>query len=113
VAPLIQPRNDRILIERIEAPQQGIVLTDPDKSIRGKVLAVGPKVDTAKVGDLVLFNSKWNDFAGDHYEDLPLGADKRLHLIQEADVIGILDMSEYRPVHPCASFPVKYLQYSK
>jgi len=89
---LIQPRNDRILIELLEEEQKGLVLlTNPDKSIKGKVVAVGPKVDTAKIGDLVLFNSKWNDFAGDYYSDLPLGADKRLHLIQEADILAIVN----------------------
>jgi co-chaperonin GroES (HSP10) len=89
---LIQPRNDRVLIERLEEGQKGpIQLTDPDKSIKGKVVAIGPKVDTAKVGDLVLFNSKWNDFATDHYDDLPIGADKKLHLLQEADILAIVN----------------------
>lgn len=99
---MIQPRNDRVLIQRID-PEPGLItLTDADKGLRGKVLAVGPGkwVDGeleplgVKVGDTVLFNSKWNDFADDHYgkhvKDLPLGADPKVHLLQEADIIGIL-----------------------
>ncbi len=99
---MIQPRNDRVLIERIEEVRGNISLTDAPKSIKGKVIAVGAgKLDEdgclvpleVQVGDVVLFNSKWNDLAGDHYDDLPLGIDPklRLHLVQEADIIGILD----------------------
>lgn len=89
---MIQPRNDRVLIQRID-PEPGLItLTDADKGLRGKVLAVGPGKDGEKlcveVGDTVLFNSKWNDFSSDHYEDLPLGADKQLHLVQEADIFA-------------------------
>jgi co-chaperonin GroES (HSP10) len=42
---MIKPRNDLVLIERIEKPQTGaIILPDvaKEKSILGKVLAVGP-----------------------------------------------------------------------
>lgn len=38
---MIQPQNDRVLIQRIEEPT-GILLTDRPKSIKGLVLAVGP-----------------------------------------------------------------------
>jgi len=37
----LQPRNDRVLIRRIEEPSY-ILLTDKPKSIKGIVLAVGP-----------------------------------------------------------------------
>lgn len=91
---MIHPRNDRVLIERIDPKPGLIALTDPDKGLKGKVLAVGPGKNgypmCVEVGDTVLFNSKWNDFSGDHYEDLPIGADKRLHLVQEADIFAIL-----------------------
>lgn len=78
------------------------MLTDIDKGIKGEVLAVGPGkwVDGSrrklqvKPGDKVVFNSKWNDFAEDHYgatcRDLPVGSDPNLHLVQEADIIGII-----------------------
>ena len=41
------------------------------------------------VGQKILFNSKWNDFAANFEDDLPLGADARLHLIQEGDIFSI------------------------
>lgn len=117
---MILPRNDRVLIQRIEEQRSSIVLTDADKSLKGKVLAVGPgrwipgeywwvkHYDVVRdsfirkwewveghrepvslmPGDIVHFSSKWNDLAGDHYEDLPLEADPMLHLVQEADVFA-------------------------
>jgi len=92
---LILPRNDRVLVERIPEPQVGLILA-PDiakeKSLSGKILAIGPKVDMVEPGMIVLFNSKWNDFANDYYDDLPVGADKNLHLIQEADIFGIVNV---------------------
>lgn len=138
---MIEPRGDRIVIQRIEEPS-AIVLTDAAKSIKGVVLAVGPgkwhpgewwyfksfqfygtcrcegRCDCADegwhwiegyrepldvhVGDKVLFNSRWNDFSagenkgtgadgkGPLERPLPLNADSLLHLVQEADIIGIV-----------------------
>jgi co-chaperonin GroES (HSP10) len=100
---VIEPMNDYILVERLPEPEQKGRIIIPDvaqeKGIKGKVLAVGPgkwieginggrvrRTPEVKPGDFVLFNSKWNDFAGDHYDDLPIGSDPRLHLVQEADV---------------------------
>lgn len=41
------------------------------------------------VGERVAFNSRWNDFrAGDYSQELPIGADETLHLVQEADIFG-------------------------
>jgi Chaperonin 10 Kd subunit len=99
---MIQPRHDRVLIRRLEGPPIGITITDAPKSIKGQVLAVGPDVDTVKVGMTVLFNSKWNDLA--HAENIGTGADgkgplerplsykldKNIHLVREADIFGIL-----------------------
>ena len=99
-----------MLIQRIEEPSL-IRLTDAPKGIKGIVLAVGPgKRDEdgdlvpldVKPGDKVLFNSKWNDLAascnvgtgadgsGPLERPLPLGADPTLHLVQEADIFGII-----------------------
>ena len=95
----IQPRNDRVLIQRIDEQKGPIALTDAPRSLKGKVLAVGPgkrdadgefQATVVRPGDLVLFNSVWNDFSSDYYDALPLGADPMLHLIQEADIFGIL-----------------------
>jgi len=89
---MIQPRNDRVLIERLDEPQKGLIIAPQiaeEKSLKGKILAVGPKVDTAKVGDLVLFNSKWSDLAPDHYEN-DYRYDAKLHLVQEGDIFAIL-----------------------
>lgn len=111
---MIEPRNDYLLVEREETPQGLIVLPDIalEKSIYGRVLSVGPgkwlpgewwkvkgqwewfdgerRAMAVRPGMRVAFNSKWNDFAGDYHDDLPLGADKRLHLIQEGDIISVL-----------------------
>ena len=87
---MIEPRNDYLLVEREETPQGIIYLTNPDKSLYGRVLAVGPKCCCVRKGMRIMFNSKWNDFAADHYQDLPLGANKRLHLIQEGDIFSIV-----------------------
>lgn len=93
----IQPHNDFVLIERIEQPETSrITLTDKAKSIIGKVLAVGPgkrnpdnprqRVPlTIKVGDMVYFNSRWNNL-GDNYETVDWRYRDDLHLVQEADV---------------------------
>ena len=98
---MILPRNDLVLIERIDTPPMGtIVVPDiaQEKSILGRVLAVGPgkliegvngdmvrKPVEVKVGDVVYFNSKWSDFSGSHYSDDQL-YDRNLHLVMEADI---------------------------
>lgn len=95
---MIEPLQDYVLIERIEeAPKGLIVIPDVarEKSIKGKVLAVGPgkRVDgirkpvDVKVGELVLFNSKWSEFSSSHYADDQL-RDRKLHLVMEADIFG-------------------------
>jgi co-chaperonin GroES (HSP10) len=38
----LQPRNDRVLIRRIDEQRGPIVLTDAPKGLKGTVLAVGP-----------------------------------------------------------------------
>lgn len=90
----ILPRNDRIVVRRHPPKQQkgSIVIPDAasEKSQRGTILAVGPKCDTVKPGMEVLFSSKWNDLARDRFDDLPVGADPYIHLVQEADVLAIL-----------------------
>lgn len=87
---MIEPRGDYVLIQRIDQPYTGTILipdTAKEKSIKGKVLAIGPKATELRAGDVVLFNSKWNDLAGSHYEDdTPAHFDKNLHLVQESDV---------------------------
>lgn len=99
--PMIQPLRNQVLIERIEPPTL-IELTDAPKSIKGVILSIGPRVTDVKVGDYVLFNSKWNDFSsgenkgtgadgsGPLERPLPIHADPRLHLVQEADIFLIL-----------------------
>jgi len=102
---MIIPRNDRVLIRRIEEPETkigGIVVPDVarSKAIKGEVLAVGPgKLDEdghrvpseVHPGQIVLFSSKWNDLASTHYDDDKSALfDPLLHLIQEADILGIV-----------------------
>ena len=98
----IEPRNEYVLIERLakDEPSGAIVIPEvaKEKSIRGRVLAVGPgkwieginggsvrKTPEVKVGDIVLFNSKWSEFAGSHYSDDQL-MDRKLHLVMENDI---------------------------
>lgn len=102
---MIQPRNDYVLVERLEEPQKGtIIIPDvaKERSLRGKVLAIGPgkwiegingglvrRTPEVNVGDLVLFNSKWSDLSSTHYaEDGPAHFDQKLHLIQEGDIFA-------------------------
>jgi len=102
LSPVILPRNDLVLIERIDAPPTGVIVV-PDiaqeKSILGKVLAVGPgkmiegvngdwvrRPPEVRVGDIVYFNSKWSEFAGSHYSDDQVAFDDHLHLVFEADI---------------------------
>lgn len=109
-APNWQPMGDGVLIERLEPIEQAreskIVITDmatADAKMlirKGIVLAVGPgKRDDdgeriepdVQVGDVVLFNARWNDFAArDHANKLPTGVDPKIHLVTEADIAGIL-----------------------
>jgi co-chaperonin GroES (HSP10) len=108
-------------LEPIEQKRgSAIVFTDMKQSgemilRKGRVLAVGPgKRDEdgervpceVKPGDLVIFNARWNDFA--HAELKPVGSDAKsrtaplerplsyrfdptIHLVQEADIAGVLD----------------------
>jgi len=113
----LSPRHDRVLIQRIGDVERigSIYLPDSarERSYKGVILAVGPgkwedagwwKVRgewkwfdaeriplTVHVGQTVLFHSKWNDFDDGHTgENLPLGADATLHLVQEADIFGVI-----------------------
>lgn len=94
---MIEPRNDYVLIERLDAPQSGLIII-PDvakeMSMKGRVLAVGPgkliegicKPVEAKVGELWYFNSKWSDLSPTHYVDDQI-SDRKLHLVMEADLL--------------------------
>jgi co-chaperonin GroES (HSP10) len=128
---ILAPRNDRVLIRRIEEPEAvigGIIVPDVarEKALKGEVLAVGPgkwepgefwsvkkrhyvpmrdewveyrtwewvpgyhEAPEVKPGQIVLFSSKWNDLASTHYDDDKSALfDPLLHLIQEADILGI------------------------
>lgn len=102
------------MVQRVanEKPKGAIVVPEiaTENGIKGKVLAVGPgkwiegvngdlvqRPLEVKPGDLVYFNSKWNDFAGDHYVtssyvEARTGAEReRLHLIQEADIFAVVN----------------------
>lgn len=96
---MILPRNDLVLIERLEAVTRSGLIVIPDiaqeKNMLGRVLAVGPgkrdedgirKPIEAKVGEVWYFNSKWNDLSPTHYADDQL-SDRKLHLVMEADLL--------------------------
>ena len=98
---IIEPRNDFVLIERIETLPQGNILIPEiarKKSILGKVIAVGPgkfieegdgkwvrQRLAVKPGDIVYFNSIWSEFSGSHYVDDQL-RDRNMHLVMENDI---------------------------
>lgn len=113
----LKPLQDRVLVRRLPLPQGIIIAPDGAGAANGStlregiILAVGPgKYDedgdfqptTVKPGQRVMFNARWNDFAhgelrgtdcdgeGPLERPLPLGADASIHLIQEADIAGIL-----------------------
>ena len=50
----IQPLHDRIVIERLPAPERLIILTDAEKERKFKVIAVGPKCKEVKPGQIVI-----------------------------------------------------------
>lgn len=94
---MIEPRNDYVLLERIDEPYKGLIVI-PDvaqeKGMKGRVLAVGPgkliegirKPVEAKVGELWYFNSKWSDLSPTHYVDDQI-SDRKLHLVMEGDLL--------------------------
>ena len=100
---MILPRNDLVLIERIDEAYKGRIIFPEvamEQGMRGMVLAVGPGklvegIDGNLVrrpldvqpGEIVYFNSKWSELSGTHYSaDQPVNYDQKLHLVFEADI---------------------------
>ena len=100
---MIEPRNDLVLVERMESVTQSGLIVIPDiaqeMNMLGKIIAVGPgklieginggmvrRPIEAKVGEIWYFNSKWNDLSPTHYADDQL-SDRSLHLVMEADLL--------------------------
>ena len=92
----IRPLGDRVLVEPVEEKEQtvgGIIIPDAakEKPIKGKVLAIGKKVDkeykeipfNVKVGDEVLLPK----YGG---TEVKLG-DKKLQLVREDDLLGVIE----------------------
>ena len=92
----IRPLGDRVLVEPIEEKEQtvgGIIIPDAakEKPMQGKVIAVGKKTDKdgkeiafdVKVGDTVLLPK----YGG---TEVKLG-DKKLQLVREDDLLGVLE----------------------
>ena len=86
----IRPLGDRVLVEPVEEKEQtvgGIIIPDAakEKPIKGKVLAIGKKVDKddVKVGDEVLLPK----YGG---TEVKIG-DKKLQLVREDDLLGVLE----------------------
>lgn len=107
-AEAIQPRNDYVLIRRIDKERHGSIIIPEvvqERGIAGIVEAVGPgklieginggyvrKPVAVKPGDMVLFNSKWNELGLDgSHESNSYKWGHDLHLVQEADIFVILD----------------------
>lgn len=53
----IKPLGRRVWVEKEEAPKASSVIftADDDKSMTGKVLAIGPECNSLAVGDRILF----------------------------------------------------------
>jgi co-chaperonin GroES (HSP10) len=132
---MIQPLHDRVLIRRLEEPDSLITLTDKPKGIKGVILAVGPgkwieginggmvrKKPEVKTGDIVLFNSKWNDFSasenrgtgadgsGPLERPLPLTGDPMVHLVREADIFVICDDPKLKASIKICRLEQEYMQ---
>ena len=113
----MKPLNDRVLIRRIEEPEQrigSIIVPDVAKSkaIKGEVMAVGRgkwhpgefwcvkgkwqwfdgylEVPSVYPGQIVYFNSKWNDVGEDYQNCGPLWDDK-IHMVQVADIFAVIN----------------------
>lgn len=113
----MQPLNDRVLIRRIEEPEQrigSIIVPDiaKSRSIKGEIIAIGRgkwhpgefwcvkgrwqwvegyrEVPSVYPGQIVYFNSKWSDM-GDDYQHPGVGWDETLHLVMEGDIFGIVN----------------------
>ena len=86
-----KPLGNRILVERIDEPEQtpsGIIIPDnaKEKPLEGNVLAIGPEVEEEghiKVGDRVVFAK----YSG---TDITLEGQEYL-ILQTDDVLGILE----------------------
>ena len=106
---MIKPRNDRVLIRRIDEPEQKIGLlyvpqVAQKKAIKGEIIAVGPgkwipgewwflkgkwewidrewNPTVVKAGQFCYFGSRWDDSSGQ------IGSE--YHLVQEADIFCIV-----------------------
>ncbi len=92
----IRPLGDRVLVEPVEEKEQtvgGIIIPDAakEKPIKGKVLAIGKKVDkdnkeipfNVKVGDEVLLRK----YGGTEVER----DGKKLQHIREDDLLGVIE----------------------
>ena len=92
----IRPLGDRVLVEPVEEKEQtvgGIIIPDAakEKPIKGKVLAIGKKVDkenkeipfNVKVGDEVLLPK----YGG---TEVKIG-EKKLQLVREDDLLGVIE----------------------
>ena len=91
----LQPIEDRVIIERLEAEQKtsgGIVLPDSakEKPSRGKVIAVGPgkllpggkrRAPQVKKGDVVVFAG----YAGDEFKSKT----KEVLIMREEDILAV------------------------
>ncbi|NPA03789.1 MAG: co-chaperone GroES [Epsilonproteobacteria bacterium] len=85
-----QPLGNRVLVERVDEPEQtpsGIIIPDnaKEKPLEGNVIAIGPEVEEEghiKVGDRVVFAK----YSG---TDITLEGKEYL-ILQTDDILGIL-----------------------
>jgi len=83
-----KPLKERVFVSYAEEPEKtpgGIYLPDTakEKPQKGKVEAIGDKVESVKVGDIILF---------DKYAGSKINIDGTEYLIlKEEDILGILE----------------------
>ena len=92
----IRPLGERVLVEPIEEKEQtvgGIIIPDSaeEKPMQGKVLAVGKKLD--KDGKEIAFDVKKGDTVLlPKYGGTEIKLDgKKLQLVREEDLLGVLE----------------------
>lgn len=86
---MLKPLAGRVLVRRIDAVRSGLLwlpeVADPEKAVKGEIVALGPKVRGLKRGEMIAFTGRWDDLPPTH----PLPKDYQL--IREGDVMGIFN----------------------
>ena len=78
----LQPLKDCILIKQA-VEKQGLIVLVETKLFQGHIVAIGPKAESLKLGDYILF--------GEHSGQKVKHDGEDYLMMREADVIGVLN----------------------